>query len=205
MGLALRLANAGASVIIGSRDEARALASARSCNQKLGRPIIAGTANREMLRACGIVFLTVPFSAAIEAVESIKADLLPGHILVDVTVPMHFSGGRAEYAEQDGISGAERIAEHLPGGIHLVGAFKTIPAHVLSDLNAQLNCDVFVCGDVPEERVRVMEIVRWIPTLRPLDAGPLRTARTLERMSVLAVNLNRTYKKKGARYQIEGL
>ena len=35
--------------------------------------------------------------------------------------------------------------------------------------------------------------------------GPLKTARTLERMTVLAIHLNRHYKKKGARYRIEGL
>jgi predicted dinucleotide-binding enzyme len=44
-----------------------------------------------------------------------------------------------------------------------------------------------------------------IPSLRALDAGPLRTARTLERMAVLAVDLNRRYRKKGARFRIQGV
>jgi len=64
---------------------------------------------------------------------------------------------------------------------------------------------MFVCGDSREAREKVMEVARLIPTLRPLDAGPLRAARTLERMTVLAIHLNRRYKKKSARYSIVGL
>jgi predicted dinucleotide-binding enzyme len=50
-----------------------------------------------------------------------------------------------------------------------------------------------------------MAVAELIPTLRPLDAGPLRNARILERMTVLAIHLNRRYKKKHARFRIEGL
>ena len=50
-----------------------------------------------------------------------------------------------------------------------------------------------------------MQAAALIPTLRPIDAGPLQTARTLERMTVLAVNLNLRYKKRNARFRVEGL
>jgi NADPH-dependent F420 reductase len=204
-GLALRFAAAGASVVLGSRSEERAQVAAREYNVLLGSPLIRGMVNRDMLAASEIVFLTVPYEHAVPAVESCRADFSPGHILVDVTVPMAFREGRAEYVEQEAGSNAELLARHVPEGVHLVAAFKTIPAHVLAEREIELNCDIFVCGDSKAAREKVMEAASIIPTLRPLDAGPLRMARTLERMTVLAVNLNRRYKKKGARFRIEGL
>ena len=87
----------------------------------------------------------------------------------------------------------------------LVAAFKTIPAHVLSEIDQPLDCDVFVCGESPGAKQTVMEAARMIPTLRPVDAGPLRNARILERMTVLVVQLNRRYKSKGARFRVVGI
>ncbi len=204
-GLALRFAAAGASVVLGSRSEERAQAAAREYNDLLGRSLIRGMTNRDMIAASEIVFLTVPYDIAVQAVESCRMDFASGQILVDVTVPMSFREGRAEYVEQEAGSNAELLARHLPAGVHLVAAFKTIPAHVLARHETELNCDVFVCGNEPEARAKVMEAARAIPALRPLDAGGLSSARTLERMTVLAVNLNRRYKRKSARYRVEGL
>jgi hypothetical protein len=203
-GLALRFAASGGSVVLGSRSEARAQAAAREYNELLGSPLIRGMVNREMLAASEIVFLTVPYEHAVPAIESCRSDFSNGQILVDVTVPMVFREGRAEYVEQEAGSNAELLAKYVPKHVPLVAAFKTIPAHILAEREIELNCDIFVCGDIKEAREKVMEAARMIPTLRPLDAGPLRIARTLERMTVLAVNLNRRYKKKGARFRIEG-
>jgi NADPH-dependent F420 reductase len=204
-GLALRFASAGASVLLGSRSETRSLAAASEYNALLGSPMIRGLTNRAMLAESGIVFLTVPFASAVQAVESVKTEFSGGQILVDVTVPMEFRNGLAEYIEQEAGSNAELVAGHLPEFVRLTAAFKTIPAHVLVELEIELNCDVFVCGDSREARETVMSAVGVIPKLRPLDAGPLRSARTLERMTVLAVNLNRRYKKRGARFHVEGI
>ena len=204
-GLALRFARAGADVVIGSRSEERARAAAEAYNRIAGVATIRGLANGAMLAACDLVFLTLPFEQAPAAVESFTPDLRSGMVLVDVTVPMRFAEGRAEYQELPEGSSAELLASRLPAGVPLVAAFKTLPAHVLAELDTPLECDVFVCGDSSEAKERVMEAARAIPSLRPLDAGPLRMARTLERMTVLAVHLNRRYRKRGARYRVQGV
>ena len=204
-GLALRFAAAGAQVILGSRSEERATAAALDYNRILGRSLIRGATNKEMLSNSNIVFLTVPFDQAVNAVESCRSDFRPELVLVDVTVPMQFKDGRAEYLEQDGGSNAEMIAAHLPAEVHLVAAFKTIPAHMLAETERLLECDVFVCGESPGAKEKVIEAVNMIPTLRPLDAGPLRNARILERMTVLAAQLNRRHKSKYARYRVVGI
>ncbi len=204
-GLALRFGLAGAPVIIGSRSEERAAAIAQQYNEILGKPHVRGMVNGDMLASAQIVFLTVPADQVVPAVDSCREDFPPGLILVDVTVPAKFQEGQVEYLEPLEGSNAELIVTRLPQHVTLVGAFKTIPAHLLAELEVPLQCDIFVCSDSQEAREKVMEVARLLPTLRPLDAGPLRAARALERMTVLAIHLNRRYKKKGARYSIVGI
>ncbi len=204
-GLALRFAASGAVVTLGSRSQERASAAADACNSVLGHPHICGKSNREMLAASEMVFLTVPFRQGPDAVESCAPYFTSNHILIDVTVPMVFHEGHVEYLEQQGLSSAEVIASHIPQNVALAAAFKTIPAAVLMDLKTALNCDVFICSDVEEAARKVMDLAATIPSLRPINGGPLKSARILERMTVFAVELNRRYKKKGARFRIEGI
>jgi NADPH-dependent F420 reductase len=204
-GIALRFAAAGAEVVVGSRSEERARAASEECNAALGRAQVRGLRNLEMLAWSDLVFLTVPSQHAMEAVKAHRNDIPSGKVLVDVTVPLRFDKGRPTYLEAEEGSNSESIARLLPATVPVVGAFKTIPAHLLAELESPLECDLFVCGDDPEAKEKVMRAGSMIPTLRPVDAGPLSSARTLERMTVLAIHLNRHYKKKGARYKIVGL
>ena len=203
-GLAIRLAAAGADVIIGSRSEDRARAAAAQYNAILGRDAVRGMTNAEMVISSGIVLLTVPFSQGIQAIQSVS--FVPGQILVDVTVPLKFEKGRPEYVDQEGgISGAESLAKRMPEGVPVVAAFKTLPAEMLADLSVEPACDEFICGDSKEARERVIALARSIRTLRPVDAGPLRMARAIERMTLLAIQLNRMHRKHGARFTAVGV
>ena len=56
-----------------------------------------------------------------------------------------------------------------------------------------------------ESRERVSALVRRIPGLRPVDTGPLESARVLERMTLLAITINKRYKRHGARFQVLGI
>jgi len=203
-GLALRFALAGAPVIIGSRSAERAQQKAAEYNALLGRELITGAENREMLAHAEMVFLTTPFAQTADAIQTYRDAFRPEQVLVDVTVPVKTknSPGPGDLAEG---SGSQHLAMHLPEGFPLVGAFKTVPSHVLAELQEPLECDVFVCGDSEEAKARVMEVIRLIPALRPVDAGRLSVAGTLERMTALAIGINRRYKIKTARYRVIGL
>ena len=204
-GLALRFAAAGFRIVLGSRERERAEKAAEACNQLLADPCVRGSENAAMLKAAALVFLTTPYHQAVNAVEACRYAFRADQILVDVTVPMAFAAGRPCYVEQEEGSMAEHIARHLPGSLPLVAAFKTIPAAVLGNLALPLDCDVFLCGDVPQAKIDVMAAVSRIPAVRPLDAGSLSMARTLERMAVLAATLNAHYRKRGARFRVVGL
>ena len=204
-GLALRFAACGAEVILGSRSAERAGTLASEYNIFLGKSLIEGCSNLEALALAEIVFLAVPFENVLAAIESCRKGFRAGQVLVDVTVPVAFRGGRPEFVQPEGGSNSQLIARHVPPGVAVVAAFKTIPAHLLADLPTELQCDVFVCSDSTEARHRVMEIATMIPTLRPLDAGPLEVAAALERMTFMAIHLNRRYKRKGARFTVQGI
>jgi 8-hydroxy-5-deazaflavin:NADPH oxidoreductase len=204
-GLALRFASAGVPVVLGSRSADRAKQAAADCNDLLGKPSVEGLPCQEMISSCEIIFLTVPYAEAGNAVTAYQANLRSHHVLVDVTVPMQFVHGHAVYLEQSGKSNSEVLSQVLPPGIPLVAAFKTLPAAILANLEIELNCSLLVCSDSAEAKNSVMAAASLIPTLRVLDGGPLSVARTLERMSVLAINLNRRYRQKGARFKIAGI
>ena len=50
-----------------------------------------------------------------------------------------------------------------------------------------------------------MEIFRNLPGLQPVDVGDLHVAGTLERMTVLLININRRYKIHEGRFRVTGL
>ena len=86
-GLAYRWALAGHTVVIGSRDAAKAVAGATELTALLGgKATVHGTSNLDAALA-EVVVLTVPFAAQLATAESVAAHLA-GKILVDVTVPL---------------------------------------------------------------------------------------------------------------------
>lgn len=204
-GLALRWAMAGARVTIGSRTIDRARATADELNQLIKTDSIAGAENQTAVAESEFVLLTVPFAHAVSTLESHAQDFRPGSILIDITVPVSFEQGRVRYIELPEGSASEHLRSRLPESIPLVAAFKTEPAHLLADADAKLDCDALVAGDNKEAKARVMEAIKFIDGLRPVDAGTIYSARALERMTVLAIGINRRYKIKTACYRVMGL
>src|ERR1700688_5129808 len=86
-GSALRWAQAGADVAIGSRDAAKAQEAAARVKQAVPEANIAGFDNPQAAGSAGIVVLAVPFSAQAGILKSIKP-ALKNAILVDTSVPL---------------------------------------------------------------------------------------------------------------------
>ena len=74
-GLALRLALAGEDVIIGSRSKEKADKVAEELNTELGGKRIQGADNVQAAAAAQMVMITVPYSAHISTLESVKPQL----------------------------------------------------------------------------------------------------------------------------------
>ena len=54
--------------------------------------------------------------------------------------------------------------------------------------------DVLVCGDDAEAKALVMELAERITSGRAIDCGPLASARALEGLTAVIVNINKRYK-----------
>src|SRR5277367_2706223 len=149
MGLALRWARAGETIIIGSRDEQRAQQAAAAILQKIGGPAnVSGMENAEACSAADILMLTVPFEGQAALLKHLKPAITEGSILIDATVPLAASvGGRA--SRTLGLwqgSAAQQAAELVPKEVSVVAAFHNVSAEILNG-DAPLDCDVIVCSN----------------------------------------------------------
>lgn len=203
-GIALRLAAAGTEVWVGSRSRERAADKAAQLNAQIGNEFIHGASNSEVVAQCGVLLLTVPYEHAAGLLERHAPQLTSDHVLVDVTVPLVFDKGPRLLALAEN-SAAEALRKKLPSHVPLTAAFKTLPAHLLCELEADLDCDEFLCGDSEEARQRVLQVVQKIPGIRWIDAGPLRFCRCLEGMTMLVIGLNRRYKARHGRFKVVGI
>jgi NADPH-dependent F420 reductase len=204
-GLAVRFALTGVPVTIGSRDPARAAEVARGLCEQHAATSIAGMSNEDTIAGSDVVILAVPFVHAGPIVDRYRELFTPGTLVIDVTVPVMFDAGKPRFVEPAEGSAAEHLRLRLPNHVGLACAFKTLPARLLEHAETPLDCDDFVCGDSIESRERASALVGRIPGLRPVDTGPLESARVLERMTLLAITINKRYKRHGARFQVLGI
>jgi 8-hydroxy-5-deazaflavin:NADPH oxidoreductase len=196
MGLALRWARAGETVIIGSRDAARAGHAASAIGEKAGSQ--ANVSGMENGAACGsaeILMLTVPFEGQAELLKQLKSSIRPGSVLIDATVPLASAvGGRA--SRPLGVwqgSAAQQAAELVPKGVSVVAAFHNISAELLNG-DDPLDCDVIVCSDDPAANELTRGLAAKISGVRAIDGGKLENARIVEQITALLVGMNIRHK-----------
>lgn len=201
-GLALRWARAGEEVIIGSRQKEKGERVARELNQELGQELLKGTDNPAAAAAAEVVVLTVPYSAHVSTLETVK-EQLQGKIFVDVSVPLDPDNPRRVTMPPAG-SAAEEAQQILGENVRVVGALQNVSATLLRDLSAAIDCDVLVCGKDQEARETVMRLVERLG-IHTIDVGPLESARLIEPITALLIRLNIRHKVHVAGLRITGL
>ena len=201
-GLALRWANAGHAIMIGSRNVDKAAQAATQINETVGRKTVVPCTSRDAAAAAQIVALTVPYAAQRATVEEVR-DLLEGKILIDTTVPL-IPPKVARVQLPAGGSAVAAIQEMLGPSVRVVSAFQNVPAHLLLNLEHDIDCDVLVCGDDVAAREMVLELIADIG-LRGLHAGPIANSAATEALTSVLISINARYKVSGAGIRITGL
>jgi len=206
MGLALRWARAGETVVIGSRDATRAEQTAEKIRQRVGAQAkVSGAENSAACAANDLLVLTVPFEGAAALLKQLKTAIRSGSVLIDATVPLAASvGGRA--SRTLGVwqgSAAQQTAELVPKGVSVVAAFQNVSADVLNG-DEDVDCDVIVCSDDPNAAQITMDLAVKIPRVRAIDGGKLENARIIEQITALLIGLNIRHKGHGG-VRITGL
>lgn len=205
-GLALRLARAGETVIIGSRSAERARETADEVKKKAGTQAqIMGEENVAACASSDLLVLTVPFEGQAGLLKQLKPAVKPGSILVDATVPLASSvGGRA--SRMLGVwqgSAAQQTAEILSKDVKVVAAFQNVSADVMNG-DDPVECDIIVCSDFPEATKVVCDLAAKVPGVRAIDGGKLENARIVEQITALLIGLNIRHKGHGG-IRITGL
>jgi NADPH-dependent F420 reductase len=180
--LARRLVRAGDEVVIGSRDSERA--------EETGREVgaYAGAVNEEAVRGVDLVVLATKAEGALETAGSL-GEPLGVTPLLSVASELHFlPSGVFPYAEARSLAERTQDLVEAPvvAGLHSLAAGRL--AH------ERLEEDVFVCGNDAAAKGLALELAAKLVAGRALDAGPLASARALEGMTAVIVNLNKHYK-----------
>jgi NADPH-dependent F420 reductase len=187
-GLALRLAKAGQQVIIGSRDAARAEASAA----ELG-PGVRGADNATVARESDVVIVAVPWDGHAATLAALRAELA-GKIVVDCVNPLGFDKQGAYALKPEEGSAAQQAAALLPDS-RVTAAFHHLSAVLLQDESVErIDTDVMVLGDDRAATDVVRALADLIPGMRGIFAGRLRNAHQVEALVANLISVNRRYK-----------
>jgi 8-hydroxy-5-deazaflavin:NADPH oxidoreductase len=182
--LAARLAAVGEDeIVIGSRDAMRAAAVATELGARA-----TGATNEEAVRGVDLAVLAVNADAALDTARAV-ATALGTTPFLSVASAISFEKGRGMLPDPDALSIAERVQQIVHGpvaaGLHSVAA---------SNLADAPDEDALVCGDDESAKALSLELAGRVVGGRALDAGPLASARALEGLTAVIVNLNRRYK-----------
>ena len=189
-GLALRFANAGVSVALGSRDPLRAEEIGKQVNSLVpegGAKVLGVTNSEAVALADQIVILSVPWSAHNETLHGLKA-LLTNKILVDIVVPLSPTDPKKVDMPTEG-SATEAAQALLGADIPVIGALHNVSATTLNNLDWPINCDILVCGNSLDARKTVIELIKKLG-VEAYNVGDAQSARCVEAITPILIRLN---------------
>ncbi|HET7472637.1 MAG TPA: NAD(P)-binding domain-containing protein [Candidatus Limnocylindrales bacterium] len=142
----------------------------------------AAASNAEAARSAQLVVLAVPATAINDVAGELGGDL-DGKVVIDV------ANRPTPSPEGKSTSIAEELQQTVPNA-KVVKAFNTLFASRQADPTVSgIAADAFVAGDDETAKQAVLQVAESAG-FRPVDAGSLATARTLEGMAWLNIQRN---------------
>ena len=179
--VAKRLVDAGVEVVIGSRDAERA----REAAGPLGAE---GAANEDAVRGVDLVVLAVKADAAVETAAQLRG-AIGGTPVLSPCAELSFGPGGVKPTEAS-TSIAQRIQAELDAPV--AAGLHSLAASNLED--EAPDEDALVCGDDENAKALALDLAARLVSGRAVDCGPLASARALEGMTAVVVNVNKRYK-----------
>jgi 8-hydroxy-5-deazaflavin:NADPH oxidoreductase len=182
--LARRLVDAGHDVVIGSRDLERAAAAASELGSRA-----AGATNADSLRDVDLAVLATKAEAALDTARELRTAIGKTPVL-SVASELRFTSGGV-FPSSSAVSLAERVQAELDAPV--VAGLHSLAASTLGGEEPP-DEDTLVCGDDADAKALALELAAGLVTGRTLDAGPLASARALEGLTAVIINLNKRYR-----------
>ena len=189
-GLALRFAKVGFEVALGSRDEARAVQVANSLSSDNPNLVgqITGLSNSQAIAfAEKFVIFSVPWKGHNDTLNEVK-EMLADKILVDIVVPLEDGNPKKVSMPPEG-SATEAAQALLGPKIPVIGALHNVSANTLNNLKKIINCDVLVCGDNLEARLKIIDLISKLG-VNAYNAGDASSARCIEAITPILIRIN---------------
>jgi NADPH-dependent F420 reductase len=191
--VAVRLAQAGVQVTLGSRDAERAALVAGEVVAKwpdLTLPI--GAADNEGAAGADIIVLATPWDSAISTIRPLR-EILDGKVVISMANALVKEGREMLALVPPRGSVAAAVQAAVPASL-VAAAFHHLPASEMEDLESGLEADVLVCSDHPEASAATIGLINLMHGLRPLDAGSLSQASAIEAFTAVCITLNIRHK-----------
>jgi NADPH-dependent F420 reductase len=147
-----------------------------------------GETNGEACTDADFIILAVNADAALDTARALRASIGSTPVL-SVASELRFSKDGV-FPTPDAASLAERIQAEVDApvvaGLHSLAASSLGADHPPDE-------DAFVCGDDAGAKAVALELAGRLTSRRALDAGPLASARALEGLTAVIVNMNKRY------------
>ncbi len=186
-------------VYIGSRDQQKGISHAKKLEKQFSGKTIIGGSNHDAVEKADVVIVAVPFDSLEEILINPFKEKLKEKIVIDCINPLKFKKKGVFLFQPDGKSVTEWISEKIDNP-KVVAGFKTISSSLLNSMRT-IKQDCFVASDSENAKLVVKEMISSILKTRVIDSGPSFTARYLEAMTALAININIRYNSKDAAFK----
>jgi NADPH-dependent F420 reductase len=136
-----------------------------------------------------VVVLAVPPYHVTDTVESVADKLDAGDIIVTPAAGLTRDDEGFHYHPPSAGSVTALVADAAPDDVPVVGAFHSLAAGRLADLDADLDVDTLLLADDEAAKDTVAGLTEDIDGLRALDAGGLANAAEVESLTPLLINV----------------
>jgi hypothetical protein len=191
--MAVRLAEAGIRVTVGSRDAERGAQIVGELSEKV--PAVASLlegADNAGAAAAEVVVVATPWDSVVPTVRALR-EPLAGKVVVSMANALVKEGREMLALVPPRGSVAAAVQAALPESL-VAAAFHHLPASEMENLESGLEADVLVCSDHPEATAATVAMIEPMRGLRPLDAGSLSQASAIEAFTAVCITLNIRHK-----------
>ena len=192
-GVAVRLAQGGVQVTLGSRQAERAESVAKevvAAWPALNLPI--GGADNEGAARAEVIVVATPWDSATSTVKPLR-ELLEAKVVISMANALVKEGREMLALIPPRGSVAAAVQATLPKSL-VAAAFHHLPAGEMENLDSGLEADVLVCSDHLEATVVTESLVDVMQGLRPINAGSLSQAAAIEAFTAVCITLNIRHK-----------
>jgi NADPH-dependent F420 reductase len=150
---------------------------------------VEGATNADACRGADLVVLATKAEAALETARELR-DAIGETPLLSVAAELSFEPGGV-VPTTDARSLAARLHDVVDGPV--IAGLHSLAARNLGG-DEPPEEDALVCGDDGDAKALVLELAERITSGRAIDCGPLASARALEGLTAVIVNVNKRYK-----------